>query len=198
MMTLRMHVHKLLLHIPGKFLFFAGILMLLSQCEDPAKSEARRKEAAQALNNREIKRVTEDQLLELAMSEGVTITRIAQKALSRAVNQKISQKELNSADEFYKINSLPVLDSLEKSFEAKIQFHSFQAPQESKPLPEQQKILEKYQNDELPLEPHSESLLEKELLFTSPIILDAKPRGMWSVIFSRKYLVYKMNVKAFH
>ena len=182
---------------PLIFLSSFFLVLGLISCEDPAKSEARRKEASHALSNREIKRVTEQQLLDLAIKEGNDIARVIQKDLSRSVNQALTDKKINSKDDFHLINQLVSLDTLTKQYEAKIQMFSFTNTTNT-PSENQLSTLKQYQEGSIPMSPKTEMLSDEEVLYTSPIILDAKPRGMWSVIFTKKFLVYKMDVKAFH
>ncbi len=185
-----MQVHKSSLWSSKYFLLLLFFCVSSSACVDLEQSIEDKEKIKEAMEAHEIKRITEKQLLAWIENQGNTITRQTQKQLNRQYNAAKQAGELGEASEFYKLKSAPIIDSLEEAYQAKIKKIGFQAKPSSIQLEAEKELLKKYQQNQLPLAGRAQSLPEEDqILYTSPIILEGQPQGIWSIVFSRKAAV---------
>ncbi len=151
----------------------SGFLILIS-CND---KRVDRSTYEDELKSREIKKVTEADLFEKALQEGDSIATYSQKALGAKLKNAIQNNGVEGAITFCNINAYPIVDSLQKKYDATIRRVSkkYRNPND-KPDSLELALLESYEfNIEKGLEvkpnlqdPHD----GKNLIFTKPIMIN--------------------------
>lgn len=177
-----------------KFVFFL-IGTVLFSCERIRERAIDTKEVAQQVKDRKPKRITEIQLNNWVFAKGNEIARILQKDLSRSLNQALKEQKIESIIEIDKIDQLQSLDTLAVQYQVKIQKISFNnAP--TNLYDEEKAFLNSYQNSEIEMTSQIKPLEKGEkVLFITPIILESKPVGMWSLVFTKKDVIRLIDVK---
>ncbi len=176
------------------FLILVSFIGLLSACGDLEQSIKNRESIADEMKARELKFITDDQLLKWSDHKGQEITRITQKMLNRAT-LKLQGEDSTQQSQDFLTQEIAYLDTLIKSPVLKIEKYSFDTSKDKLSKVEQA-FLVRYQNGEMNL-PVQSAFLEGDsiLVYTSPIILGGKPEGMWSIHFQRKNLVLQLDMK---
>ncbi len=128
------------------------------------------------LKSREIKKVSEADLFEKALQIGDSIATRSQLALSSKLQVAIKSGGVPEAISFCKLNALPVVDSLEKKYNAQIKRVSFQYRNPSdEPDSLEYSLLEAYQfniNEGIEVKANIQDPHDGYLLFTKPILIN--------------------------
>ena len=155
-------------------LYFILILSSLIGCttDKRVNNEAVKKEMAA----REIKKVTEAEIVNKALEIGSMIAMETKKTLGKNLQQALVSGGVENAISFCKINAMPLVDSLSGQFDASIKRVTTQA-RNPDDLPNELEgiILEAYAqqlNDSLKLQANVQKIDEGNYLFTQPIFID--------------------------
>lgn len=178
-----------------RYTILFSILFIVLSCQEDEKAQARRMAAADEIRNRQIKRVTNLQLEAWVMDKGQTISRLLQKHLNRAVNQALEDSTIQDFKDFTQLGLLSGEDSLQQAYKIDIAKLSFseKLPKTSSELVQQ--MWTKYKEGEISPVPQSQIMDAEKVLFTSPIILNGKPRGMWRIVFDKKESINMIDVR---
>ena len=129
------------------------------------------------LRNREIKQVTEFEILEKAKEIGADIASKSQLELSANLKRVVQTEGISSAIEYCNINAYPLLDSLEKSYDVSIKRVSYRNRNpKNQPDSLENALLESYAyslKDEISINDNVQKVSQDELLFTRPIIVSS-------------------------
>jgi hypothetical protein len=158
----------------GIFVFVA--LLFLSACDDTGNRGIDSKEVKEELRNREIKYITQPQIIDASFTRGKQITDTLQQALIRQMQQALAQNTLVEAAKFCNLPALAPYKELEQTHTAAIQRLRLQGKREGLQLNDMEKqLLEAYQynqENKLPLENNVQKSGTEQMLFTAPILLN--------------------------
>lgn len=161
----------------NKGYFLIGLVILygfLWSCTSDKKtdSEAVRKE----IKNREIKKVTEAEIVNKVHEIGNLITLSAKKTLGSNLKKALQNGDVEGAISFCNLNAMPLVDSLSLSFDAGIRRVSLKARNPNDiPSDLEKELLEAYDfqwNDSIPLQTNVQSIEGNKYLFSKPIFVD--------------------------
>ena len=153
---------------------FALILNLSLSCTNDKKvnSEAVREE----MKNREIKKLTEAEIVAKVHEIGNEITLKAKKTLGKKLKNAIQNGGVENAISFCNLNAMPLIDSLSSKFSTEIRRVSLKVRNPNDhPDNLEREILEAYAyqwKDSIPLQTNVQALEEGKYLFTKPILID--------------------------
>lgn len=156
------------------FMYFVVFLVILWSCVSDKKvdSEAVREE----IKNREIKKVTEADIVNKVHEIGNLITLSAKKTLGKNLQNALQNGGVENAIGFCSLKATPLVDSLSKSFGAEIKRVSLKARNPSNvPNDLEKELLEAYAyqwKDSIPLQTNVQALEGSRYLFTKPILVD--------------------------
>ena len=157
------------------FCIAAFILATLWSCTSDKKTDsaAIKKE----IKSREIKKVTEAEIVNKVHELGKSIALTTKKTLGRSLQNALQKGGVENAVTFCNLVASPVVDSLSLHFDAKIRRvtlkprNPYNAPNEI-----EMKIMEAYdfqQKNSLALAPNVQPLDNNEYLFTKPILVES-------------------------
>lgn len=157
-----------------KTLIFFLITILIVSCNDkPANTsdEAFKEE----MKDRQIKIVSDGEIIEAAMRRGEIIADSAQKLLSASLKRAIAEGGVQGAIKYCNLSAYAIMDSLEKYYDADIRRAALKVRNpEDRPTKMEKQILEAYQyqvdNDDK-LSSNIQRLGDEYLLFTKPITI---------------------------
>lgn len=89
---------------PGFLLFFLIVLLLISSCENPRKST----------------KLTDEQLKNLAITEGDVISQVTQMVLASKLKKVVQEEGIPEALKYCNVNAFPIVDSLEDVHNVKV------------------------------------------------------------------------------
>ena len=151
-----------------------SIFIFFSQCttDKPLNNEAVRKE----ISSREIKRITEAEIVGKVHEIGSTIALATKKTLGKNLQNAMMNGGVENAISYCNLNAMPLVDSLSRTFEAKIRRVSMK-PRNSDDYPDdlENSILEAYDyqwKDSIELKTNVQSIDGGSYLFTKPIFID--------------------------
>jgi len=128
------------------------------------------------IKSREIKKVTEAEILSKVHEIGNKIAVSAKRTLGKNLQNAIQNGGVENAIGFCNINALPLIDSLSNSFGAKIKRVSLKARNPNDiPNNLERELLEAYAyqwKDSIPLKTNVQALEGNKYLFTLPILID--------------------------
>lgn len=162
-------VKQIVQHTTG-WLLFASILF---SCGAGTEKRADRSAYEEERKIREVKKISEAQLLEKAMEIGSDIAGQSQKALGSHLQKAIQQGGIGYAIDFCNVRAIPITDSLENIYQARIKRASlnYRNPADA-PDDLEKTILEAYhynQENELALEDNVQKQGDDYILFTRAI-----------------------------
>ncbi len=178
--------------MPGLYL---ALFILLTACGDLEQSIKNRESIADEMKAREIKFITDDQLLKWTDHKGQQVTRITQKMLNRALIKTQETEPDSTVGASFISKSIADLDTLVKLPILKIDKYAFETAQNT--LPDKAKtFMKQYQEGKINLALQS-AFLEGDsvLIYTAPIILAGKPEGIWVIHFQKKQLIFELDMK---
>ena len=128
------------------------------------------------LKNREIKKITEAEIVNKVHEIGNAIVTEAKKTLGKNLKEAITDGGVENAISFCNTAAMPLVDSLSKTLGAEIRRVSTKA-RNAHDLPNalEKQLLEAYEfqmNDSVPLQVNVQPIEEEQYLFTSPIFID--------------------------
>ena len=151
-------------------IFFGGVFGCTT--DKRVNNDAVKKEMA----SREIKKITEAEIVGKAHQIGSMIAMNTKKTLGKNLQQALMNGGVENAIGFCKINAMPLVDSLSESFDAKIRRVSMRARNPNDvPNEIESMILEAYEHqwkDSLTLQANVQEIDEENYLFTQPIFID--------------------------
>jgi len=157
------------------FFSFISFLFLNTACEDLQKKNYDTKAIAEEMENREIKRVTENQLKEWVAQKGEICNNILTENLWKILLEQEDSLQINTFKELSK-NDIPTIDSLEKTYKVEINKNTIEDSQ--KAIEEEVKVIN-----------------YDTLLYTAPIYLPDKTLvGTWQLYFLRKEIIKMIEV----
>lgn len=128
------------------------------------------------IKSREIKRVTEAEIVNKVHEIGNLIALSTKKTLGKNLQKALQDGGVENAVEFCKLNATPLVDSLSDQFDAVIRRVSLKARNPNdEPNDLEKQLLEAYAyqwNDSIPLNPNVQAIEEDRYLFTKPIFVD--------------------------
>lgn len=156
---------------------FIGLVLFLSllwSCTTDKKvsSDAVREE----IKSREIKKITEAELVSKVHEIGNTIALSTKKTLGKNLQNAMQNGGVENAIDFCNLNAMPLVDSLSQYFGAEIRRVSFKVRNQlDLPNDLEQELLEAYAyqwKDSLALQANVQALENDTYLFTKPILID--------------------------
>ncbi|MCG8310068.1 MAG: DUF3365 domain-containing protein [Cytophagales bacterium] len=144
-----------------------------SSCTGDKKlnNEAVRKE----IENRKIKKITEAEIMTKVHEIGHSIALETKKTLSKNLRAALGHGGIEHAIGFCNLNAMPLIDSLNRVFDAEIRRVTLKARNpDDLPDPVEKKILEAYAyqwQDSVPLSSNVQPV-DENYLFTKPILID--------------------------
>ncbi|MDN5202065.1 DUF3365 domain-containing protein [Fulvivirgaceae bacterium BMA10] len=148
------------------------IFVLFAACSMDSK-KVDQKSVAEEMKNREIKKVSDSEILSSAHERGAEIAAMAQAALSKKLFEVVSNQGTGKAIEYCNIAAYPILDSLSETHHAEIRRVSLKL-RNPKDAPDEleRQLLEAYEfNVEkgLELTENIQEIDDQYILFTKPI-----------------------------
>ena len=160
---------------PGtQFSIFFIIIVLFWNCTTDKKvnTEAVQQEIA----SREIKKVSEAEILEKATEIGNEISAAAKMTLGKNLKAALSDGGVENAISFCNLNAMPLVDSLNKKFDARIKRVTLKTRNPNDfPNDIERKILDAYAyqwKDSIALKENVQKLDSDNYLFNKPILVD--------------------------
>ncbi len=128
------------------------------------------------IRSREIKRVTEAEIVSKVHEIGNMIALTSKMTLGKNLQHALQTGGVENAVEFCKLNAMPLVDSLSNQFDVVIKRVSLKARNpDDKPNYLEKELLEAYAfqwKDSIPLKPNVQALEENRYLFTKPILVE--------------------------
>ncbi len=157
------------------FAILSIVGMVLLSCggdQSQLDSKALKKE----MSDREIKKISESEILNLAKERGDKIATQAQMALGSKLKEALQEGGPVHALEFCNVNAYPLLDDLRETYNVSIKRASLRTRNpDDKPNDIEAQILDAYQyniENELELNDNLQKLGDSAILFTRPISLN--------------------------
>jgi len=130
----------------------------------------------QELENREIKKITEAEIVTKVHEIGNSIALNTKKTLGKNLQKALQEGGVENAISFCNINALPLVDSLNKHYNAKIKRVTLKARNPNNlPSSAEKELLEAYAfqwADSIPLQTNVQVIEENTYLFTKAILID--------------------------
>lgn len=149
-------------------------LMLLMQCTSDKKVDSGA--VKEEIKNREIKKVTEAEIINKVYELGNTVALGSKQTLGKNLQAALQQGGVENAINFCNLNAMPLVDSLSKNYGAVIRRVSFKVRnQEDIPNELEQKLLEAYEfqwKNSSELKANVQLVGEDQYLFTKPIMVE--------------------------
>ncbi len=173
------------------------------------KNKVDRSQFEEEISNREIKRVTDVQILEQAYKQGDIISKNSQKAIGRKLKMAIEQGGFGSAIEFCNASVNGIVDSLTTNYSADIKRTSLKLRNPNNaPNNEEKQLLEAYQysfDKKFPIKEGTQVLKNGDILYTKPIFIKGlclnchgKPGGTLNQDADARIRDFYPNDKALH
>jgi hypothetical protein len=151
-------------------------ILYMSACDDTGNRGIDSQEVKQEIRNREIKYITQPQIIDATSKRGPLIADTLQQALIRQMQQAIAGNTLVEAAKYCNLQQLAPYDKLQKVYTVTIKRVRLRGQPLGQPLNEMEKqVLEAYQynqENKLPLENNVQKSGAEQLLFTSPILVN--------------------------
>ncbi len=139
------------------------------------KNKVDRSQFEEEISNREIKRVTDVQILEQAYKQGDVISKNSQKAIGEKLKMAIQQGGFDSAIGFCNASVHGIVDSLKTNYNADIRRTSLKLRNPSNaPNDKEKQLLEAYQysfDKKSPIKGGTQVLENGDILYTKPIFM---------------------------
>ena len=154
------------------FLLFTVVLFWNCTSDRKINNEAVQKEIAA----REIKKVTEAEIIDKVAEIGDDIAQAAKMTLGKNLKAALNEGGIEHAINFCNLNAMPLVDSLNGIFDAKIKRVTLKARNpDDFPDDIERKILDAYAyqwKDSIPLKSNVQRFDDSSYLFTKPILVD--------------------------
>ena len=139
------------------------------------KNKVDRSQFEEEISNREIKRVTDIQILEQAYKHGDVISKNSQKAIGGKLKMAIQQGGFSSAIGFCNASVSGIVDSLKSNYNAEIKRTSLKLRNPNNtPTDKEKQLLEAYQysfDKKSPIKEGTQVLENGDILYTKPIFM---------------------------
>jgi hypothetical protein len=153
-----------------------SILLGTAACDDTGQRGIDSQEVKQEIRNREIKYVTQPQIIDATFKRGQQISDTLQQALIRQMQQAVAGNSLTEVARYCNLQQLQAYEQLRKKHTASIKRVRLQGQKADLQLNEMEKqLLDAYQynqENKLPLENNVQKSGTEEMLFTAPILLN--------------------------
>ncbi len=156
---------------------FIGLVLFLSlfwSCTTDKKVSS--DDVREEIKSREIKKITEAELVSKVHEIGNTIALSTKKTLGKNLQNAMQNGGVENAIDFCNLNAMPLVDSLSQYFGAEIRRVSFKVRNQlDLPNNLEQELLEAYAyqwKDSLALQANVQALENDTYLFTKPILID--------------------------
>ena len=153
------------------FLLFG---LFLISCEEQKNMQS--DELKEEMADRELKRLSEGEIMAKAKELGGEIAKISQSTLGEQLKKAISEEGVPGALKYCNVNAYPLLDSLQKTYGASIKRASLRARNVlDEPNSIERQILEAYQyniEQGIDLDENVQRLGDTAILYSKPIILN--------------------------
>lgn len=163
-------------YIYKSFVFATIILLIISACGDTGERGIDSQEVKQEIQNREIKYITQPQIIDAASKRGQLIADTLQQALIRQMQKAVAENSLLEAAKYCNLQQLAAYNQLQEKHTAIIKRVRLKGQKEGIQLNEMEKqLLDAYQynqENKLPLENNVQKSGTEQVLFTSPILLN--------------------------
>lgn len=158
------------------YLFGLVYLCCFTACNESNNSRGiDSKDVAREIRNREIRHITQAQILDATFKQGQLVADSVQKSLTQKMTQAVSEKGVVEAAKFCNLQTLEPVSALESSYKATIKRIPLKNTGKNQRLEEiESQLLSAYQynaENKLPLEKNVQKSGEQYLLFTSPVTL---------------------------
>src|SRR4028119_1596895 len=159
------------------YLFGLVCLCCFNACNESGTSRGiDSKEVAREIRNREIRHVTQAQILDATFKQGQLVGDSVQKALTQKLTLAISEKGIVEAAKFCNLQTLEPVAALESSYKVTIKRIPLKVTGKKQRLEAlESQLLSAYQynaENKLPLEKNVQKSGEQYLLFTAPVTLN--------------------------
>lgn len=153
--------------------FYIAIMFLLIACNPREKVD--HDAVKEEMNEREVKVLSEGEILAAAQSAGQRIAEASQQALGAALAKAIREKGIPEAISYCNLNAIPIVDSLASIYKAEIKRVSFKTRNPgNKPDDIEKEILDAYQytagQNQTPGD-NVQMLDQGQILYTRPIMI---------------------------
>lgn len=160
----------------NNFTYFISLVSLISILSCTSDKKIDKEAVKKEISSREIKKVTEAEIVNKVHEIGNLIALTTKKTLGKNLQHALQNGGVENAVEFCKINAMPLVDSLSEQFDAVIKRVSLKARNPNdKPNDLEKELLEAYAfqwKDSIPLKANVQDLENNKYLFTKPILVD--------------------------
>jgi len=158
------------------FFFICILVFIISSWSCTSDKRIDKDAVQQELKDREIKRVTEAEIVSKVHELGNSIALNAKKTLGKNLKEAIQNGGVENAISFCNTAAMPLVDSLNKALGADIRRVSSEA-RNPNDLPNdlEKKLLEAYKfqwKDSIPQNTNVQAISDDQYLFTKPIMID--------------------------
>lgn len=150
-----------------------SLIFLLSCNDKPAATNDPKFQ--EELKSREVKKVSDGVIIDAAMKKGNFIADTAQKTLAKALQENIAKSGIAGAIKYCNLNAYPIMEELEKEFDAKIRRVSYKYRNpDDKPDELEKELLDAYDYQVLNKGELSPNIQRdgEYLLYTKPIVIN--------------------------
>jgi len=179
------------------FPLFCLLFFVVTACTDLQEHNRQNmQKVAEEMKMREFKKVSETDMMIWVNEEGKKITQSLQTRLKKDL--QTMEKTETSPSQILKQYHSPIIDSLAKSYPVEIKQVSFEFLPKEKLHETEQAILEAYlyslEKKEKLVENYQKMHNEtpSKFLFTSPMQINNRYVGMWSLVFSKSSVIKNM------
>jgi len=158
-------------------IYHIGLIIILSGFIDcTSDKQVNTEEVKKEIASREIKKITEAEIVNKVHEIGSMIASTTKKTLGKNLQQALMNGGIENAIGYCKLNAMPLVDSLSETFDAKIRRVTM-LPRNPDDLPNdiEKRILEAYTyqwKDSAVLKTNVQTIDEGNYLFTQPIFID--------------------------
>jgi hypothetical protein len=167
---------KQITHVYKSFVGILCVLLGITACDDTSQRGIDSQEVKQEIRNREIKYITQPQVIDAAFKRGGQIADTLQKALIQHMQKAVAAKSLTEAAAYCKLEQLEAYKQMLEKHSASIKRVRLKVPKHDLQLNEMEKqLLDAYQynqENKLPLENNVQKSGTEEMLFTAPILVN--------------------------
>ena len=151
-----------------------GFILVIGACTSDKKID--QKAVKEEIESREIKKITEAEIIAKVEELGNLVAANAKKTLGSNLQKAIKSGGLEHAISFCNIKAIVLTDSLSRQYSAEIRRISLK-PRNSQNIPNEieKQILDAYEHqwkDSIPLQTNVQPIEEKRYLFSKPIMID--------------------------
>jgi hypothetical protein len=149
--------------------------LFFSACSPDKRSNERFKRISEGLQEHQLKRVTESQIMTMAYQQGAMIAQESQQALVSTLQKALQEGDIQKAIPFCNVNALPITDSLAREYNATIKRTALKIRNpKNEPDELEKQLLEAYQytvEQGQSVKDNVQDLENGYMLYTKPIVL---------------------------